>query len=133
MSVERACTNHEQTPGDHRAIMPMSQDSSTSSTTTIEVRSTSSRAKFLTKLLVSLFLSIAFLAVAITLAVWYSKTRSRKRAEAIEMQRLEEARSPEAERDQIQHDRANTLATLEGWNGERIMTERSIVGLRGWN
>jgi preprotein translocase subunit SecG len=111
----------------------MSQDSSTSSTTTIEVRSTSSRAKFLTKLLVSLFLSITFLAVAITLAVWYSKTRSRKRAEAIEMQRLEEARSPEAERSQIQHDRASALATLEGWNGERIMTERSIVGLRGWN
>ena len=111
----------------------MSQNSSTSSTTTIEVRSTSARAKFLTKLLVSLFLSIAFLVVAVILAARYSKTRSRERAEAIEMQRLEEARSPKAERDQIQHDRANTLATLEGWNGERIMTERSIVGLRGWN
>lgn len=120
-------------PDYHRATIPISQDSSTSFTTTIEVRSTSARAKFLTKLLVSLFLSIAFLVVAVILAARYSKTRSRKRAEAIEMQRLEEARSPEAERDQIQHDRANTLATLEGWNGERIMTERSIVGLRGWN
>lgn len=114
--------------------MLMPQDSTTSSTTTIEVRSVSARAKFLTKLLVSLILGIAFLAVAVTLVVRYYKTRARKRAEAIEMQRLEEAaRSPEAERAQIQHHRASTLATLEGWNGERIMTERSIVGLRGWN
>jgi hypothetical protein len=114
--------------------MPVSQDSSASSTTSIEARSISARAKFLTKLLVSLFLSIAFLAVVVILAVRYYNTCSKKRAEAIEMQRLEEAaRSPEAERAQIQHHRASTLATLEGWNGERIMTERSIVGLRGWN
>jgi len=110
--------------------MPVSQDNST---TAIEVRSASARANFLTKLLVGLFLSIAFLAAAVILAVWYYKTRAKKRAETIEMQRLEEARNPEAERDQIEHDRASALATLEGWNGERIMTERSIVGLRGWN
>ena len=59
------------------------QDSSTSSSTT--------KAKFLTKLLVSIFLGIAFLAVAVTLVVRYYKSRATKRAEAIEMQRLEEA------------------------------------------
>jgi uncharacterized membrane protein YciS (DUF1049 family) len=117
-------------PNDHRATIPVLQDNST---TAIEVRSVSARANFLTKLLVGLFLSIAFLAAAVILAVWYYKIRAKKRAETIEMQRLEEARNPEAERDQIQHDRASALATLEGWNGERIMTERSIVGLRGWN
>jgi preprotein translocase subunit SecG len=99
------------------------QDSTTSSSTT--------RAKFLTKLLVSIFLGIAFLAV--TLAVRYYKTRATKRAEAIEMQRLEEARSPEAEWARIQEHRASTLATLEGWNGERVLTERGIIGLPGRN
>jgi Flp pilus assembly protein TadB len=103
--------------------MSGSQDSSTSTPTT--------RAKFLIKLLVSIFLGIAFLAVAVTLAVWYYKARASKRAEAIEMQRLEEACSPEAERARIQEHRASTLATLEGWNGERVVTERGIIGLRG--
>jgi uncharacterized membrane protein len=103
--------------------MSGSQDSSTSSSTT--------RAKFLTKLLVSLFLGIAFLAVAVTLAVRYYRARAAKRAETIEMQRLEEARSPEAERARIQEHRASTLATLEGWNGESAVTEREIVGLPG--
>ena len=103
--------------------MPGLQDSSTSSSTT--------KAKFLTKLLVSIFLGIAFLAVAVTLVVRYYKSRATKRAEAIEMQRLEEARSPKAESARIQEHRASTLATLEGWNGERVVTERGIVGLPG--
>ena len=110
-------------PKSHRATMSGPQDSSTSSSTT--------KAKFLTKLLVSIFLGIAFLAVAVTLVVRYYKSRATKRAEAIEMQRLEEARSPEAESARIQEHRASTLATLEGWNGERVVTERGIVGLPG--
>jgi uncharacterized membrane protein len=79
--------------------------------------------------LVSIFLGIAFLAIAAIFVVRYNKARATKRAEAIEMQRLEEASSPEAERARILEHRASTLATLEGWNGERVVTERGIVGL----
>jgi cell division protein FtsL len=94
--------------------------------------SSTSSTKFLTKLLVGIFLNIAFLATAVTVAVWSYKSRARKLAEAIEMRDLEEsARSPEAERARIQEHRASTLATLEGWNGERLVTERGIVGLPG--
>ncbi|KAM0695926.1 hypothetical protein Q7P36_004409 [Cladosporium allicinum] len=50
-------------PKIHRATMSEPQDSSTSSSTT--------KAKFLTNLLVSIFLGIAFLAVAVTLVVRY--------------------------------------------------------------
>lgn len=96
--------------------------------TGIGARNTSARADFLTKLLLSIFLGIAFLAAATALGVWYFKTRATKRAEAIEMQKMEEAaRSSEAEGARIQEHRASTLATLEGRNGERVRTSRSSV------
>lgn len=95
----------------------------------LESRDTSPRAQFLTKLLVSFFLSIAFLAAAaVAFTVWYFKTRTRKRAEAIEMQKMEDAAgSLEAERVRIQEHRASTLATLEGRIGEKIVTERAFA------
>lgn len=118
------------------AAMSESYDSSASSSATsvsleaarIEVRNTPSRASFLTKILVGVFLGVAFLVAAFTLAVWYYKSLAQKRAEAIEMGKMEEAaRAPEVERLGILEHRASTLATLEGWNGERVVTERGIA------
>lgn len=120
----------------HNAAMSESYDSSASSSATtvgleaarIEVRNTSSRARFLTKILVGVFLGVAFLVAAVTLAVWYYMSRAKKRAEAIEMQKMEEAaRAPEVERLRILEHRASMLATLEGWKGERVVTERGIA------
>jgi cell division protein FtsL len=53
--------------------------------------SSTSSTKFLTKLLVGIFLSIAFLATAVTVAVWSYKSRARRLAEANEMRDLEES------------------------------------------
>jgi hypothetical protein len=103
--------------------MSESYDSSASSSATttgleaarIEVRNTSSRARFLTKILVGVFLGVAFLVVAVTLAVWYYMPRARKRAEAIEMQKMgEAARAPEVERLRILEHRASSLRRLRG-------------------